>query len=85
MGVMSKAELFEETCLTEIAVDCIYLAGNLSRGLAFMESYKLLKEGMELTEDEIFLASALGWCIKWVWHFKTSRIQRLFMWINLVH
>lgn len=41
-------------------------SGKLNRGLSVIDSYKLLKEGKELTEDEIFLASALGWCIEWV-------------------
>ncbi|KAJ8770302.1 hypothetical protein K2173_013256 [Erythroxylum novogranatense] len=40
--------------------------GKLNRGLSVIDSYKLLKEGMELTEEEIFLASALGWCIEWL-------------------
>uniref|UniRef100_A0A5B7BDE9 Uncharacterized protein n=1 Tax=Davidia involucrata TaxID=16924 RepID=A0A5B7BDE9_DAVIN len=40
--------------------------GKLNRGLSVIDSYKLLKEGKELTEDEIFLASALGWCIEWL-------------------
>ncbi|CAK9177157.1 unnamed protein product [Ilex paraguariensis] len=41
-------------------------AGKLNRGLSVIDSYKLLKEGKELTEDEIFLAGALGWCIEWL-------------------
>ncbi|CAK9182178.1 unnamed protein product [Ilex paraguariensis] len=40
--------------------------GKLNRGLSVIDSYKLLKEGKELTEDEIFLAGALGWCIEWL-------------------
>ncbi|KAI3434144.1 uncharacterized protein J3R85_006785 [Psidium guajava] len=40
--------------------------GKLNRGLSVIDSYKLLKEGKELTEEEIFLASALGWCIEWL-------------------
>ncbi|XP_062088056.1 farnesyl pyrophosphate synthase 1 [Humulus lupulus] len=39
--------------------------GKLNRGLSVIDSYKLLK-GEELTEEEIFLASALGWCIEWL-------------------
>ncbi|XP_021745075.1 farnesyl pyrophosphate synthase 1-like [Chenopodium quinoa] len=38
----------------------------LSRGISVLDSYKLLKDGKELTDDEIFLASALGWCIEWL-------------------
>ncbi|XP_019193954.1 PREDICTED: farnesyl pyrophosphate synthase 1-like [Ipomoea nil] len=40
--------------------------GKLNRGLSVIDSYKLLKEGEELTDDEIFLTSALGWCIEWL-------------------
>ncbi|CAH9137119.1 unnamed protein product [Cuscuta epithymum] len=40
--------------------------GKLNRGLSVIDSYKLLKEGKELTSDEIFLTSALGWCIEWL-------------------
>ncbi|XP_062162731.1 farnesyl pyrophosphate synthase 1-like [Alnus glutinosa] len=70
-----KSELLEDSAFewtddsrqwVEWMLDYNVPGGNLSRGLAFMESYKLLKEGMELTEDEIFLASALGWCIEWL-------------------
>lgn len=42
------------------------LAGKLNRGLSVIDSYKLLKEGKELTDDEFFLTCALGWCIEWV-------------------
>ncbi|KAK9689552.1 hypothetical protein RND81_09G066600 [Saponaria officinalis] len=40
--------------------------GKLNRGLSVIDSYSLLKEGQELTDDEIFLASTLGWCIEWL-------------------
>ncbi|KAK4491885.1 hypothetical protein RD792_002665 [Penstemon davidsonii] len=40
--------------------------GKLNRGLSVIDSYKLLKEGKDLSEDEVFLASALGWCIEWL-------------------
>ncbi|KAF5192802.1 Farnesyl pyrophosphate synthase [Thalictrum thalictroides] len=40
--------------------------GKLNRGLSVIDSYKLLKQGKELNEDEIFLASVLGWCIEWL-------------------
>ena len=46
----------------------VFPAGKLNRGLSVIDSYRLLKEGKELTEDEIFLASVLGWCIEWVRH-----------------
>lgn len=41
------------------------LAGKLNRGLSVVDSYELL-QGAELTDDEFFLASVLGWCIEWV-------------------
>ncbi|KAF9625521.1 hypothetical protein IFM89_023832 [Coptis chinensis] len=40
--------------------------GKLNRGLSVIDSYKLLNEGKSLTENEVFLASALGWCIEWL-------------------
>ncbi|KAI5671283.1 hypothetical protein M9H77_11647 [Catharanthus roseus] len=40
--------------------------GKLNRGLSVIDSYKLLREGNEPTEDEVFQASALGWCIEWL-------------------
>ncbi|XVF77008.1 hypothetical protein PTKIN_Ptkin14bG0005600 [Pterospermum kingtungense] len=40
--------------------------GKLNRGLSVIDSYKLLKDGKELSDDEIFLASSLGWCIEWL-------------------
>ncbi|KAI3991510.1 hypothetical protein MKX01_006812 [Papaver californicum] len=40
--------------------------GKLNRGLSVIDSYKLLKEGQDLSEDEIFLVSVLGWCIEWL-------------------
>lgn len=44
-------------------------AGKLNRGLSVIDSYNLLREGKELTQDEVFEASVLGWCIEWVsWH-----------------
>ncbi|TKY72285.1 Farnesyl pyrophosphate synthase 1 [Spatholobus suberectus] len=41
-------------------------AGKLNRGLSVIDSYRLLKDGQALNDDEIFLASALGWCIEWL-------------------
>ncbi|KAL0407178.1 UNVERIFIED_CONTAM: Farnesyl pyrophosphate synthase [Sesamum latifolium] len=43
----------------------LLFAGKLNRGLSVVDSYKLLKEGKDVTEDEVFLANALGWCIEW--------------------
>jgi farnesyl diphosphate synthase len=47
-------------------LDYNVLGGKLNRGLSVVDSYKLLKEGKELTDDEVFLACALGWCIEWL-------------------
>ncbi|XP_043688981.1 farnesyl pyrophosphate synthase 1-like [Telopea speciosissima] len=40
--------------------------GKLNRGLSVIDSYRLLKDGEELTEDENFHACTLGWCIEWL-------------------
>ncbi|KAK4491793.1 hypothetical protein RD792_002573 [Penstemon davidsonii] len=40
--------------------------GKLNRGISVVDSYKLLKLGKELTDDEVFLACSLGWCIEWL-------------------
>ncbi|CAN6269571.1 unnamed protein product [Urochloa humidicola] len=39
--------------------------GKLNRGLSVIDSYLLLKQGSEITEDEFFLACVLGWCVEW--------------------
>uniref|UniRef100_A0A7N0UYI6 Uncharacterized protein n=1 Tax=Kalanchoe fedtschenkoi TaxID=63787 RepID=A0A7N0UYI6_KALFE len=38
--------------------------GNLQKGLSVARSYRHQKEGKELTESEIFIASVLVWCIE---------------------
>ncbi|OMO83798.1 Polyprenyl synthetase [Corchorus capsularis] len=40
--------------------------GKLNRGLSVIDSYDILKDGKELSDDEIILACALGWCIEWL-------------------
>ncbi|MCO5577090.1 hypothetical protein L7F22_030912 [Adiantum nelumboides] len=40
--------------------------GKLNRGLSVVDSLKHLKVGQELTEEDKFLASVLGWCIEWL-------------------
>ncbi|WMV48718.1 hypothetical protein MTR67_042103 [Solanum verrucosum] len=40
--------------------------GKLNRGLSVIDSYSLLKEGKELTSEDIFQTSSLGWCIEWL-------------------
>ncbi|KAK4723331.1 hypothetical protein R3W88_026110 [Solanum pinnatisectum] len=42
------------------------LGGKLNRGLSAIDSYSLLKEGKQLTSEEIIQISSLGWCIEWV-------------------
>ncbi|KAJ4747552.1 Farnesyl pyrophosphate synthase [Rhynchospora pubera] len=39
--------------------------GKLNRGLAVIETCKALK-GDELSEEQFFLASVLGWCLEWL-------------------
>ncbi|KAL0301046.1 UNVERIFIED_CONTAM: Farnesyl pyrophosphate synthase [Sesamum radiatum] len=50
----------------ERMLDYNVLGGKLNRGLSVVDSYKLLKLGKELTDDEMFLACSLGWCIEWL-------------------
>ncbi|KAJ7266498.1 hypothetical protein O6H91_10G015900 [Diphasiastrum complanatum] len=40
--------------------------GKLNRGLSVIDSLRLLKAGAELPDEEVFLGSALGWCIEWL-------------------
>nr|ACN63187.1 farnesyl diphosphate synthase [Euphorbia pekinensis] len=70
-----KTELLNDTAFewspdsrqwVERMLDYNVPGGKLNRGLSVIDSYKLLKQGEELTEEEIFLASALGWCIEWL-------------------
>ena len=61
LGSRSRLLLKRLTC-------CLFddLVGKLNRGISVVDSYKLLKEGIELDENEFFLSCALGWCIEWV-------------------
>ncbi|TXG68070.1 hypothetical protein EZV62_009345 [Acer yangbiense] len=47
-------------------VDYNVHGGKLNRGISVIDSYKLLFRGKELSDEEFFLASALGWCIEWL-------------------
>ncbi|KAI4966564.1 hypothetical protein ZWY2020_040520 [Hordeum vulgare] len=47
-------------------LDYNVLGGKCNRGLSVVDSYKLLKGVDVLTEEEMFLASTLGWCIEWI-------------------
>ncbi|KAE8679176.1 fructose-bisphosphate aldolase [Hibiscus syriacus] len=40
--------------------------GKMNRGLSVIDVFKSMKEGKELSDDEVFLACALGWCIEWL-------------------
>ncbi|XP_057982885.1 farnesyl pyrophosphate synthase-like isoform X1 [Malania oleifera] len=50
----------------ERMLDYTVPGGKLNRGLSVVDSYKLLKEGKELTTEEITLSCSLGWCIEWL-------------------
>ncbi|KAL5229801.1 hypothetical protein ABZP36_028577 [Zizania latifolia] len=47
-------------------VDYNVLGGKCNRGLSVVDSYKLLKDANALGEEEMLLASTLGWCIEWL-------------------
>nr|AFO53558.1 farnesyl pyrophosphate synthase [Phlegmariurus carinatus] len=40
--------------------------GKLNRGMSVLDSLRLLKSGVEIPDEEVFEASALGWCIEWL-------------------
>lgn len=70
-----KSELLEDPAFeftnesrqwVERMLDYNVPGGKLNRGLSVIDSYQILKDGKELTEEEIFLTSALGWCIEWL-------------------
>ncbi|XP_047056988.1 farnesyl pyrophosphate synthase 1-like [Lolium rigidum] len=70
-----KAELLRDSAFDfnedavrwlDAMLDYNVLGGKLNRGLAVIESYKLLKAGSEPSEDELFLACILGWGIEWL-------------------
>ncbi|CAL4992564.1 unnamed protein product [Urochloa decumbens] len=55
----------EARCHVEQMIDYNVPGGKLNRGLSVVDSYMLLKQGSEVTEDEFFLACVLGWCVEW--------------------
>ncbi|CAL9049283.1 farnesyl pyrophosphate synthase 1-like isoform X1 [Musa acuminata AAA Group] len=70
-----KSELFEDAAFdyTDEArqwidrmLDYNVPGGKLNRGISVIDSYKLLKEGTQLSNEEVFLGCALGWCIEWL-------------------
>ncbi|KAJ3677544.1 hypothetical protein LUZ60_003268 [Juncus effusus] len=40
--------------------------GKLNRGISVIQTYKLLKDGEEISDEEFFLAGVLGWSIEWL-------------------
>lgn len=42
------------------------MVGKCNRGLSVVDSYKLLKGTNVLSQEDMFLASTLGWCVEWV-------------------
>ncbi|KAJ1702427.1 hypothetical protein LUZ63_002206 [Rhynchospora breviuscula] len=40
--------------------------GKLNRGFSVIETYKLLKDGQDMSEEEFFLAGVLGWSLEWL-------------------
>nr|ARA73616.1 farnesyl diphosphate synthase [Lepidium apetalum] len=56
----------ESRLWVERMLDYNVRGGKLNRGLSVVDSFKLLKEGKDLTEQEVFLSCALGWCIEWL-------------------
>ncbi|KAG6553116.1 hypothetical protein Mapa_005454 [Marchantia paleacea] len=55
----------ESRVWVEKMLDHTVPGGKLNRGISVPDSLRLLKE-RELTEDEYFLSSSLGWCIEWL-------------------
>ncbi|KAF9082003.1 Farnesyl pyrophosphate synthetase [Mortierella sp. GBA35] len=45
------------------------LGGKMNRGLTVAETLRILKRGEALSEEEIFKANLLGWCIEWLQAF----------------
>ncbi|KAL8208934.1 hypothetical protein R6Q57_008346 [Mikania cordata] len=50
--------------MVEQLIDYNVLGGKMVRGFSVVDTYQILKG--ELTNDEVFLTSALGWCNEWV-------------------
>ncbi|KAI9124072.1 hypothetical protein K1719_005372 [Acacia pycnantha] len=56
----------EATNWIDFMLDYNVPGGKLNRGLSVIDSCRLLKGEEELSEEEFFLTSALGWCIEWL-------------------
>ncbi|KAI7729907.1 hypothetical protein M8C21_014066 [Ambrosia artemisiifolia] len=46
-------------------IDYNVRGGKMVRAFSVVDSYQLLKGDEQLTDDEVFLASVLGWCTEW--------------------
>jgi len=57
---------------------CRSFLGKMNRGLTVAETLRILKRGEPLSEEEIFKANLLGWCIEWV-------CSLFFQWFVLDH
>lgn len=55
----------ESRAWTEKMLDYTVPGGKLNRGLSVVDSLASLKQD-ELTEQEFFLSSSLGWCVEWL-------------------
>ncbi|BBN06613.1 farnesyl diphosphate synthase [Marchantia polymorpha subsp. ruderalis] len=55
----------ESRVWVEKMLDHTVPGGKLNRGISVPDSLRLLKE-RELTEEEYFLSSSLGWCVEWL-------------------
>jgi len=67
--LLTDSELIEYTnesrAWTEEMLDYTVPGGKLNRGLSVIDSLRLLKKE-PLSEEEVFSACVLGWCIEWL-------------------
>ncbi|KAL2634028.1 hypothetical protein R1flu_005507 [Riccia fluitans] len=67
--LLADSKIFQYTPESRVWVekmlDYTVPGGKLNRGISVVDSLKLLLE-RELTEEEYFLSSSLGWCIEWL-------------------
>ncbi|CAI5488522.1 unnamed protein product, partial [Closterium sp. Naga37s-1] len=62
---LGSARLWDDTARQNI--DHNVPGGKLNRGLSVVDTVGILKGGFDkLSEDEVFKASAVGWCIEWL-------------------
>jgi len=46
----------------------MFLAEKLNRGLSVVDTFRILKDN-NVTEQELFKARVLGWCVEWLQAF----------------